>query len=78
MIWGAPGIGKTALVNQVLDELKEDGYDLTREYLQMSAVYRDDFVLPDTMKNSVGGTAAVDVPKTWMPVYYPVADPVEL
>ena len=78
MIWGAPGIGKTALVNQVLEDLKEDGYDLTKEYVQVSAVYRDDFVLPDTVANKFEQGIAVDVPKTWMPCYYAVADPVKL
>lgn len=70
LIWGAPGIGKTAIVKQTIAGLKEKyGMDLAIQHILGGSMYRDDYVLPDTKKNVAGEIQATDVPKLWLPVY---------
>lgn len=76
LIWGAPGIGKTAIVKQAIDDIRDIyGIDLATEYLVLGQMFREDFVLPDTVTNIAGERGAIDVPKVWLPVYYPSPDP---
>jgi hypothetical protein len=76
LIWGAPGIGKTAIIKEVLNILKEDySLDLNIMHLACGSLFRDDFVIPATEQNNVGQEIAVDVNKLWLPVYYPAPDP---
>lgn len=76
LVWGAPGIGKTAVIKEVIKALKEDyNMDLNIQYLPCASMYRDDFVIPDTQKNKAGQKIAIDVNKLWLPVYYPSPDP---
>lgn len=99
LIWGAPGIGKTAILNCLLDELHGDlpGYQLIVKTLSNETP--DNFTLPkyaaevdDTdfeelgkelkrepsalakLLRKVGIDKAVDIPKTWLPVYKPTGD----
>ena len=72
LIWGAPGIGKTAILNSVLDEYEEfKDYNLIVKTLSNETP--DNFTLPKyTIED--GQEKATDVPKTWLPVYKPTGD----
>lgn len=99
LIWGAPGIGKTAILNNLLNEMQGDlpGYQLIVKTLSNETP--DNFTLPkyaaevdDTdfadlakelkrepsalakLLRKVGIDKAVDIPKTWLPVYKPTGD----
>jgi MoxR-like ATPase len=72
MIWGAPGIGKTAIVKAVLTA-KGKGRLID---IQTSKMAPDDWSLPATFK--VGEELkAKDIPKSWLPVYIMSGDPEE-
>lgn len=64
LIWGAPGIGKTAIVNAVLKKVK--GADSRMLDFQLSMKEHDDFFLPSY---NVNKTKAVDLPKSYLPVW---------
>ena len=74
MIWGAPGIGKTAILMGVLDEMRKDFPDYRLIVKTLSNETPDNFTLP-TYVETEGGKKADDVPKTWLPVYKPSGDP---
>lgn len=71
LIWGAPGVGKTQIINAILKEVK--GANARLEDLQLSRMDYDDFFLPG-YKDINGTTKAVDIPKSWLPVYEPTGD----
>lgn len=73
MIWGAPGIGKTAILMGVLDEMRKDFPDYRLIVKTLSNETPDNFTLP-TYVETEGGQKADDVPKTWLPVYKPSGD----
>ena len=76
LIWGAPGIGKTAIIKQAINDIRDIyGIDLDTVYLVLGQMFREDFVLPDTVTNIAGEQNAIDVPKSWLPTYYPSPDP---
>lgn len=64
LIWGAPGIGKTAIVNAVLKKVK--GNNSRMLDFQLSMKEHDDFFLPSY---NVNKTKAVDLPKSYLPVW---------
>ena len=76
MIWGAPGIGKTAILKQVVKALKKNGrpgYKLICKTLSNETP--DNFTLPAYEMGEDGKPiASVDLPKTWLPVYKPTGD----
>lgn len=74
MVWGAPGIGKSAILLNILKtmEKKFPGYQLITKTLSNETP--DNFTLP-TYVETAGGKKADDVPKTWLPVYKPSGDP---
>ena len=72
MIWGAPGIGKTAILMNVLDEY-EDFKDYNLVVKTLSNETPDNFTLPKYVEVD-GQEKAMDVPKTWLPVYKPTGD----
>ena len=81
MVWGAPGIGKTAILQSVLDELPNSS-DYTLITKSLSNETPDNFTLPKyvEVETEVDGKIerqdkAADVPKTWLPVYKPTGDP---
>lgn len=75
MIWGAPGIGKTAIVRAFLKTLDGKRDLIVKTTTDMRA---DDFSLPYFEKDSEGNvTGASDLPKSWLPVYKPSEDPAE-
>ena len=68
MIWGAPGIGKTQIVKQVL-EANKNGRLID---VQTSKMAPDDWFLPGIDKETM---KAYDIPKSWLPVYQHSDDP---
>lgn len=82
-IWGAPGIGKTAIIHSLKDIVKkETGKEITIFAINGGNVGPDDFTMPATIfkKASVEGslnddykgqgkTSIKDLPKDWLPVY---------
>ena len=90
MIWGAPGIGKTAIVKAVL-EARGGGRLIDVQTAKMAP---DDWTLPYIVKEEVfseegedgvkkpspyklSGIKPVDVPKSWLPTYIMTGDPEE-
>lgn len=73
MVWGAPGIGKTAILSSVLDEMKKSFPDYSLIVKTLSNETPDNFTLP-TYVETDAGKKADDVPKTWLPVYKPSGD----
>lgn len=72
MIWGAPGIGKSAILSTVIDEISaEQGKDYSLIVKTLSNETPDNFMLP---KYTESGDRADDVPKTWLPVWRPTGD----
>ena len=76
MIWGAPGIGKTAILMNVLEEMRKDFPNYRLIVKTLSNETPDNFTLPKYI-DVEGQEFATDVPKTWLPVYKPTGDPVE-
>lgn len=72
MIWGAPGIGKTAILMSVLDSLP-NGKEYNLIVKTLSNETPDNFTLPKYVEIN-GQEKATDVPKTWLPVYKPTGD----
>jgi MoxR-like ATPase len=64
MIWGAPGIGKTSIVNAVT---KAHGARIIEAPLTTMAP--EDFFLP-AISGEGAHQKAVDLPKEWLPVYH--------
>jgi hypothetical protein len=75
LIWGAPGIGKTAILNAVVDSFKKAGNDYNLIVKTLSNETPDNFMLPKYVEVGEGNVKAEDVPKTWLPVYHPTGDP---
>ena len=71
MIWGAPGIGKTQIVQAVL-KANSKGRLID---IQTAKMAPDDWALPAIYKSPEGEMAAVELPKSWLPVYKPTGDP---
>ena len=76
MIWGAPGIGKTAILMNVLEEMRRDFPNYRLIVKTLSNETPDNFTLPKYI-DVEGQEFATDVPKTWLPVYKPSGDPIE-
>lgn len=76
MIWGAPGIGKTAIMNKVVEEMQKDFPDYRLIMKTLSNETPDNFTLPKYVEIE-GQDFATDVPKTWLPVYKPTGNPAE-
>jgi hypothetical protein len=74
LIWGAPGIGKTAITNAVINSLGP-GHRLID--VQTSKMSPDDWTLPAIVNIAEKGKEAVDIPKNWLPVYEPSTNPEE-
>ena len=74
LIWGAPGIGKTAILNAVIDGFKKAGNDYNLIVKTLSNETPDNFMLPKYVEVDGGNVKAEDVPKTWLPVYRPTGD----
>lgn len=64
LVWGAPGVGKTAIINDAMKQILSDKSRMID--LQLSNKAADDFFLPYYNKEH---TKAIDLPKSYLPVY---------
>lgn len=73
LIWGAPGIGKTAIVMEVVKTMQKSMPNYNMIFKTLSNETPDNFTLPKyiTIDNQ---DFATDVPKTWLPVYKPTGN----
>ena len=70
LIWGAPGIGKTAIIKTAAKEIKKNrGYNLDMVVVACGGLHNDDFDLPDTAYNVADEKIAVGAPQTWLPAF---------
>lgn len=89
IIWGAPGIGKTTIIRNMIDMIKEeDGLDLM--YLEVSCanLNYEDWGLPTTAQRNIGTNIRTNVnsdeiyatsaPQHWLPVYEASGTPAEI
>lgn len=73
LIFGAPGIGKTAILSQVIDEMNASNtsgepYKLIVKTLSNETV--DNFTIPEITRNTeTGDTTVSDLVKSWLPVF---------
>lgn len=74
LIWGAPGIGKTAIVEEVCKAVSKEVGNYNMIFKTLSDMSPDDFTLPKYVTID-GQEKATDIPKTWLPVYKPTGDP---
>ena len=75
LIWGAPGIGKTAVLEAVLDEFSSSAgkqYNLIVKLL--SSETPENFTLPE-YQGTGKDRRKHDIPASWMPLYAPTGDP---
>jgi hypothetical protein len=82
-IWGAPGIGKTQIVNQLVKNFQKNGFDANMIVVNAMTMRKDDFTLPGVrtvtrkVKTAKGddvefsGQSAIEMPKDWLPMYNP-------
>lgn len=86
LIWGAPGIGKSAIISQTIKDMANDKYNainLNLEVIQLANCTTESWTLPrdatrdiDFGKNQKKYTreSFTDTPKTWLPVYLNTSD----
>lgn len=72
LVWGAPGIGKTAIVSSVLKQFSDKKRIIVKNLGQCNP---DDFTLPAFDTNEFGQKVAIELPKTWLPCYRVTGDP---
>jgi len=78
MIWGAPGIGKSAIIKQTAKFMqKMNGSSFSMQVVNCPTIQPEDFTLPAEVETAVGSKAVVDIPKKWLPVYDPNVENVE-
>lgn len=75
LIWGAPGIGKTAIVTEVCKAMASEVGKYDMIFKTLSNETPDNFTLPKYVSID-GQEKAADVPKTWLPVYKSTGDAV--
>jgi len=70
MIWGAPGIGKTSIINSVLDSRKQDGRLI---FVDIQYTTPESWFMPYLQQDDSveGGRKYVDLPKNKLPLYKP-------
>ena len=73
LIWGAPGIGKTAILMAVVEKMQKKFPDYKLIMKTLSNETPDNFTLPKYIQID-DQDFATDVPKTWLPVYKPSGD----
>lgn len=80
-IWGAPGIGKTAIVNQAIYDMANDPYDsiqLNLQYINLGTSTKESWELPEIRSKAIDGQyipSFANTPPFWLPVYLRSADP---
>lgn len=76
IILGAPGIGKTAIVQAVADTMRKNNPNYRVIFKSLSNETADNFTLPVSVYGKDGKTVekVTDVPKDWLPLYLPSDD----
>lgn len=70
LIWGAPGIGKTAIIKQASKMIRNRyHFNLSLTTVCCGSLQPDDFALPDVIINAAGVKMAEATPKSWLPVF---------
>lgn len=73
MIWGAPGIGKTAILHEMLNEVSEEtGKQLKVIETNLATMMAEDFVMGVP---NADHTKIQDIVKSWLPMYEVTGDP---
>jgi len=74
LVWGAPGIGKTAILKDVNRDMNKTlGYNMNMIQVMCSHLQADTFSLPTTAFNTAGQKITGSTPKSWLPVFDPNA-----
>ena len=72
MIWGAPGIGKTSIIKDLIYQMNQElGFKGTMIEIDATSINPDDFSLPAIDREN---NVARDIPKTWFPAYKRTTD----
>jgi len=80
LIWGAPGIGKTAIVVQMIKDMAKHKYDpisLNLINITLSGYTIENWTLPHNDVRMIDGIESkkfTDTPKLWLPVYMDCAN----
>lgn len=75
MIWGAPGIGKTSIVRQVIGQFRKQYHKNTSIIdTVLSSMNADDFKLSMPDKDPYGQMRTYEAPISWLPVWHPSGD----
>lgn len=81
VIWGAPGVGKTDIIKNLVDRYKTRFPKFSLVYLNLAGQRKDDFVLPSTntvkqkIKTAEGKVVEIergisaDIVKSWIPTF---------
>lgn len=83
LIWGAPGIGKTAIIKSTIKEMaqsKWNAINLNLEVIMLAGYTIENWTLPSDDVSTVAGVEIKrfsDKPKAWLPVYLRTSDPEE-
>lgn len=87
LIWGAPGIGKTAIINSVIKNManrKVKSMNLSLITIMLAGYTIENWTLPKLKDNALNPYSHkndtdrfTDCPKTWLPVYLKTSDPEE-
>lgn len=86
LVWGAPGIGKTAIINSTIKEManQRGGINLSLLTIMLAGYTIENWTLP-SIKSKGGEQKLIpketerftDCPKTWLPVYLKTSNPEE-
>lgn len=83
LIWGAPGIGKTAIIKSTIKEMaqsKWNAINLNLEVIMLAGYTIENWTLPSDDVSTIAGIEIKrfsDKPKAWLPVYLRTSDPEE-
>lgn len=69
LIWGAPGIGKTAIIKAIGKEFNFTQGNQRFIRVDLQAMEPTDFLLPYVNKDDTQGFTAGDAKKVWLPMY---------
>ena len=76
LIWGAPDIGKTAILEAVVKAIRESNPEYHLIIKTLAHEIPENFTLPAyTNPQDPHNNRAINIPKTWLPVYNPTGNP---
>lgn len=80
-IWGAPGIGKTAIVYEAINDLANSplgSIQLNLQYINLGTSTKESWELPEITSKPIDGQyipSFANTPPFWLPVYIKSSDP---